>query len=167
MRTGLRWMFLLVGLVAYAGEPLAQKVKTVEPIDGALARLYKTPAFAPLREPDRLEALPVRIMGDGLSSTFRTIEKPVALDADTMGDVRKALLDRKSYGGMTACMFTPALALRFHKGPQSVQVVLCFACGEFIFQDAAGRDLTRKMIMGEDRTLLLAAARKAFPNLLR
>jgi hypothetical protein len=168
MRT-VRWWTLLsvLGLVCLsAGEPLAlaQKVKNVETVGQYLARLFKKPAFAPLREPDRVEALPVQIIGAGLSSTFRVVEKPVALDAQTMGGLRKALLNTQSYGGFTACMFTPGVALRFHKGAQSVQAVICFMCGEVIFQDAAGRDLSSRLTIGEARKPLLAAARKAFPK---
>jgi hypothetical protein len=167
MRFELRWMLLLVGMVANPGGSLAlaQKVKTVETVDQQLALLFKTPALAPLREPDRVEALPVWIIGDGLASTFRVVEKPAALDAQTMRNLRRTLLDTDAYsGGVSACMFTPAVALRFYKGAEPVQVVICFMCGELIFQDAAGRDLSGRLMIGEARTQLLAAARKAFPK---
>jgi hypothetical protein len=164
-----RWRLLLLALVGVlAGESLAlalaQKVKTFETVYPEPARLIKTAALAPLREPDRLEALPIRIEGDGLSSTFHVVEKPIALDAQTMGGLRKTLLNADSYGGMTACMFDPAVALRFYKGAESVQIVICFKCGELIFQDAAGRDLSRRLTFHEGRAQLLAAARKAFPK---
>jgi hypothetical protein len=164
-----RWRLLLlvlVGVVTSAGGSLAwaQKVKTFETDYPEPVRLLKMPALKALREPDRLEALPVRIEGVGLSSTFHVVETPIALDAQTMGNLRKTLLNARSYGGMTACMFDPAVALRFHKGAESVQIVICFKCGELIFQDAAGRDLSRRLTFHEIRAPLLAAARKAFPK---
>jgi hypothetical protein len=170
MRAGLRWTFLLVGMAAYASVgaggslALAQKVKSIETVDQRRTRLFKTPALAPLREPDRVEALPVQIVGMGLSSTFHVIEKPVALDTRTMGVLRKTLLNMDAYGGFTACTFDPAVAIRFHKGVDSVQVLICLMCGEVLFQDARGRDLSGRMWFRDARTQLLAAARKAFPK---
>jgi hypothetical protein len=157
-------VLVLVGLSAGDSPALAQKVKDVETVGQYMARLFKKPAFAPLREPDRVEALPVRIIGQGLSSTFSVVEKPVALDTQTMRGLRKTLLNTQSYGGFNACMFTPGVALRFHKDTESVQAVICFMCGEVIFQDAAGRDLSSRLTIGEARKPLLAGARKAFPK---
>jgi hypothetical protein len=166
-----RWLSLLPVLVVLsAGDSpaFAQKVKVVKGVETVdrrhPERLFKTPAFAPLREPDRIEVLPVRIIGQGLSSTYRVVEKPVAVDAQAMGKLRKTLLDTDSYGGFTACMFDPGVAFRFYKGTQSVQAVFCFMCGEVIFEDASGRNLSDRMWFAAARTEVLAAARKAFPK---
>jgi hypothetical protein len=164
--TGRWWMLLLVGMVA-SGSSLAtaQKVKIMEPADTSLTKLFASAALAPLREPDRAEALPVQIAGAGLSSDYRVVERPVALGPKTMQGLRKTFLNEDAFGGMTACMFDPAVAFRFYKGTKSVQVLVCFMCGEVVFENADGRGLTRKMVMSrEARTQLLAAARRAFPK---
>jgi hypothetical protein len=178
-----RWrMLLLVGMIAIGSPAAAQKVKTVEPepvktvktvktvgkaetVDQILTRLFASAALAPMRAPDRVEALPMRAEGMGLSSTYHVVEKPVALGPKTAQRVSATLLDKDSYeGGISACMFDPGITFRFHKGTESVQAQVCFMCGEVIFETVAGRSLSRRLTLGEGRAPLLAAARRAFPN---
>jgi hypothetical protein len=38
----------------------------------------------------------------------------------------------------SACLFQPGYVLRFQSGPDSVDVVICFACGDVVFHPSAG-----------------------------
>ena len=52
-----------------------------------------------------------------------------------MRALRNTILSPNSYlGGPSACLFQPVLALRFHKGRESVQVLVCFMCDELVFE---------------------------------
>jgi hypothetical protein len=101
----------------------------------ALEARFSSPSFAPVREAERIEILPIDTEGEGLSSTYRVQERPVALDSSTVRELRRAILKPESYrGGPLACMFQPGLALRFHKGDDWVQALVCFSCDELIFE---------------------------------
>lgn len=130
-----------------------------------LARLFASPAFAAVRQAERVEALPVDMVGGGISATHQVVERPVSLDPKAMRDVGETVGNLKSYlGGSSACLFQPALALRFHKGRDSVQALVCFDCDELVFEDAGGRPLGDSLMFNRRaRARLLAVARKAFP----
>ena len=69
-------------------------------------------------------------------------------------------------GGPSACLFQPVLALRFHKGRDSVQVLVCFMCDELVFE-RKGRPVEwqdKLKFSKQTRTRLLAVA-KALPEI--
>lgn len=121
-----------------------------------------------MREPERVEALLVEQSGGGISATYRVIEGPgkaVTLQPGTMRDAGKAVLSLDSYfGGASACLFQPALALRFHRRGESVQVLVCLICNELQFQDRGGRQIGERILFDGSRSRLPAIARKAFPR---
>ena len=120
-----------------------------------------------MRDAERVEALPVEMTAEGLSGTPRVVERPVPLDPATARDMRRTVLSTKSYvGGPMACMFQPGLALRFHKGRDAVQVLVCFLCRELVFEKPGGEWLDDKLTFSKAvRARLVAVGKKAFPAL--
>ena len=131
----------------------------------ALEKRFAAPAFAVVRDAERVEALPVEETGMGLSATHRVVERPVPLDPATARDMRRTVLTTKSYvGGPMACGFQPGLAVRFHKGRDSVQVLVCFLCRELVFERPGGEWLGGKLTFSKTvQARLLAVGKKAFP----
>ena len=69
-------------------------------------------------------------------------------------------------GWSIACLFQPVLALRFHKGRESVQVLVCFMCDELVFErkERPVEWQDKLKFSKETRTRLLAVA-KALPEI--
>jgi hypothetical protein len=128
---------------------------------------FSSPSFAPVREAERVDALPVNSEGEGLSSTYRVQERPVTLDSSAARELRQAILKPESYrGGPLACMFQPGLALRFYKGEDRVQALVCFSCDELIFEHA-GQESGWQDKLAFDTALrgrLLDIARETLPG---
>ncbi len=154
---------LFVGLVAACSLGLAPERRQDD--DDVLEKRFAAPAFAIVRDAERVEALPVEETGMGLSATYRVVERPVPLDPATARDMRRTVLSTKSYvGGPMACMFQPGLALRFHKGRESLQVLVCFLCRELVFEKPGGEWLDGKLTFSKTvRARFLAVGMKAFP----
>lgn len=157
MRSAVLAVLVVVGLASRAA---ADEPKLVDTLDASVAesqRFFAT--LVAVRSPETVVALPVRVDGGGASSTHRVLEQPVALDTATARQLSTTLLDTKSYrGGMTACLFDPAVAFRFSRGSEVVQVLVCFTCSDLVFEDSQGRLLSRKMSIGNGRAALLNAA---------
>jgi hypothetical protein len=171
MRTARVWMIAFVGLIgcsvvsAQAPKAKIGDVEREPAVDRFISRFLASRPLAVVREAERIEALPVETIGTGLSSTFKVMERPVALDPATMREVRDRVVRTRSYlGGGTACMFQPGLALRFHKNRDSVQMLVCFLCHELRFEEGSGRAIGDKMLFDENVMHLLAVARKTFPD---
>jgi hypothetical protein len=158
-------MCLFVGLAAACSLGLAPERRQDDDLREALEKRFAAPAYAILRDTERVEALTVEERGMGLSATYQVVERPVSLDPATARDMRRTVLSPKSYvGGPMACMFQPGLALRFHKGRESVQVLVCFLCGELVFEKPGGKWLGGKLTFNDTvRARLLAVGKKAFP----
>jgi hypothetical protein len=118
-----------------------------------------------VRNAERVEAMPVEIVGEGLSSTSRVVDKPVAVNAVT-GRALGRILTRYDWTSWSpsACMFDPALAFRFTRGRTSTVVEVCFMCGEMALRDVRGRFAEKKMLSFAGRNAFLRAAKKAFPK---
>jgi len=118
-----------------------------------------------VRNAERVEALPVEIVGDGLSSSSRTVEKPVAVNAAT-GRALGRVLTRYDWTSWSpsACMFMPAVAFRFSRGTDSTVVKVCFMCSEMALAGITGRFAEKKILPFEARNRFLRAAKKAFPK---
>ena len=158
---------LLVGLVAACSLGVAPERPQADDLRVALEKRFAAPAFAIVRDAERVEALPVEETGMGLSATHRVVERPVLLNPATARDMRKTVLSTKSYvGGPMACGFQPGLAIRFHKGRDSVQVLVCFLCRELVFEKPGGEWLDGKLTFSKTvQARLLAVGKKAFPAL--
>jgi hypothetical protein len=118
-----------------------------------------------VRNAERVEALPVEIVGVGLSSTSRVVDKPVAVNTTT-GRALGRILTRYDWTSWSpsACMFDPAVAFRFTRGKASAVVEVCFMCGEMVFDGFRGRFGEKKMLSFDSRNAFLRAAKKAFPK---
>jgi hypothetical protein len=127
---------------------------------------FSSPSFAPVREAERVDVLPIESEGEGLSSTYRVQERPVTLHPSAARELRQAILKPESYrGGPMACMFQPGLALRFHKGGEWVQALVCFSCDELIFEHQ-GQEANWQDKLTFDATLrrrMLEIAKKTLP----
>lgn len=155
----------LVGIATLCSLAPGQKTIPADPPDPSIARFLASPALAPVRQADRVEARPVEIIGGGISATYRVLDRVVTLDAAQRREAVRTVSSAASYlGGPMACLFDPGIALRFHKGAGSVQLLVCFTCNEVIFEDAQGHPLSDKLTLGEARERLLAIAVKAFPD---
>jgi hypothetical protein len=156
---------LLVLLAATSGTAAqdSPEIKT-EPIPAAeRGRLREL--LAVVRNAERVEALPVRGEGTGLSATYRVVEKPVVLDSATARSVERLLA---SYdwpsGSAMACLFEPAVAFRFRRGNEAAVVQVCFLCGEMALDGIDGPLGDKKWLAPKERRTLLRAAKKAFPT---
>ena len=158
---------LFIGLVAVCSLGLAPERPQDDDLRVALEKRFAAPAYAVVRDAEQVEALPVEETGMGLSATHRVVERPVPLDPATARDMRRTVLSTKSYvGGPMACGFQPGLAVRFHKGRDSVQVLVCFLCRELVFERPGGEWLGGKLTFSKTvRDRLIAIGKKAFPAL--
>jgi hypothetical protein len=170
MNTGRLRMFLFVGLVVVSSLGLAHEQTPDEERREmmALERRFAGPAFAVVRGADRVDALPVEMTGAGVSATHHVVERPMRLDPATARELRRTTLSAQSYlGGPMACLFQPGLALRFHRGSDRVQVLVCFMCDELIFEKPGGQLIAGKLMFADTfRARLVAIARKALPGLV-
>ena len=118
-----------------------------------------------VRNAERVEALPVEIIGEGLSSTSRVVEKPVAVNAAT-GRALARILTGYAWTSWSnsACMFDPAVAFRFTRGATATVVKVCFMCGEMALDEINGRFGEKKGLSFSSRNAFLRAAKKAFPK---
>jgi len=138
-------------------------VNTLDNSRAELERFFAS--LGAVRSPDTVDALPVAMVGEGPSSVGQVEERPVRLAKDAARVVGRTLLSADSYeAAMSACFFEPAVALRFRRGRSVVQVLVCFRCGELVFEEPGGRALSGRMKLGSGRAPLLAAAKKAFPD---
>jgi hypothetical protein len=118
-----------------------------------------------VRNAERVDALPVGQIGEGLSSTAKVEEKPV-LVAPATGRGLGRILTRYEWTSWSpmACMFQPGVAFRFTRGKQSTTVLVCFMCGEMALEDIDGRLGQKKKLDDDEHNAFLRAAKKAFPK---
>jgi hypothetical protein len=122
-------------------------------------------SLSAVRGSERVEALPVKMVGVGLSAEILVEELPTVLAPSVGAKLASTLLNINSYeGGMSACLFNPAVAFRFRQGTKAIQALVCFQCSELIFEEPGGRALSGKMRLGKGRPVLLAEAKRAFPQ---
>ena len=115
--------------------------------------------------PDSVEVLTVAMSGTGLIARPAVGEPPVALDEAAARELTDTLLRVDSYrASMSACLFQPAVAFRFHSAAGTVEVPVCFECNELIFREPEGKPLSGRFLLGKGRAPLLAIAKKAFPG---
>jgi cyclophilin family peptidyl-prolyl cis-trans isomerase len=149
-------------VVAAHGTPEAEPVNTLLSSRADLERFFSS--LVAVKSHETVEALPVTLVGEGLSSIHRVEERPIRLSADTGRALAKVLLSVDSYdAAMSARLFEPAVALRFHGRGTCIQALVCFRCSELVFEDAAGKALSGRMKFGRARATLLSTAKKAFP----
>ena len=74
-------MCLFVGLVAACSLGLAPERPQDDNLRVALEKRFAAPAFAVVRDAERVEALPVEETGMGLSARHRVVERPVLLES--------------------------------------------------------------------------------------
>jgi hypothetical protein len=68
-----------------------QQDNAADDING-FERFFASAPFAVIREADRVEVLPVDIVGAGISSTHQVLERPVSLDPATVRDLRRRII---------------------------------------------------------------------------
>ncbi len=92
-----------------------------------------------------------------------TREGPELNEAERLALVKTWAAPRRiPRGEEKACLFNPDITLRFWRGTEWVDVVVCFGCGEQQFFDADG-DRIRPGTLS-DFTLLRRIAKQAFPD---
>ena len=125
-------MCLFVGLVAACSLGLAPERRQDDDLRGALEKRFAAPAFAVVRDAERVEALPVEETGMGLSATYREESVPSRSYLATARDMRRTVLSTKSYvGGPMACTFQPGLALRFPRAASRFRCSSAFSAGSW------------------------------------
>jgi hypothetical protein len=164
MNTAPRVLGVMLGVMlasqAQAQEPL---VNTLENSRTELSSFLNS--LGAVRASERVEALPVKMVGEGLSSESVVEELPTVLAPSVGAKLASTLLSVNSYaGGMSACLFNPAVAFRFRQGTRAVQALVCFQCSELVFEEPGGRALSGRMRLGKGRPVLLAEAKRAFPQ---
>jgi hypothetical protein len=118
-----------------------------------------------VRNAERVEALPIRAEGTGLSATFTVVERPVDVDGATGSALGRLLAahDWTRWSAM-ACIFDPGVAFRFRRGGEVVVVEVCFMCGEMALDGIEGPLGRKKVLEPGERRVLLRAAQRAFPK---
>jgi hypothetical protein len=157
-------LFVLLAVTSAAAAQELPKVKE-EPIPVAERQRLRE-LLDIVEHADRVVALPVKATsGEGLSTQYDVVEKPVKVDLETGRSLGRRLV-RYDWAGWSAsaCMFNPAVAFRFYNGARSTQVQICFMCGEMALDGIHGLYANKKALPGGDRKPWLRAARKAFPN---
>ena len=95
-----------------AGTKTPQLVNTLDNSRSELEKFFAT--LATVRSPEAVDALPVVMVGEGLSSV-QGEELPVPLSGD-MGRAQQVASERcVDEGGMSACLLQLAVALRFRR----------------------------------------------------
>jgi hypothetical protein len=83
-------------------------------------------------------------------------------------ELAQLLLDRQSYKSwISACLFSPGVAIRFHRGERAVDAFICFHCREIAFQAVGSRESPFKRSFDEIGRPLLALVRRARPQDVR
>ena len=100
----------------------------------AKAAMFASPRIGPVASPDRVEVLPVEDLLDqlkpgevasdlGLPAHFRVIDKPKPLDVVLQRELKRVLMNPRSYSdGVSACAFQPFVAFRHWSGKSFVDV---------------------------------------------
>ncbi len=65
---------------------------------------------------------------------------------------------------MSACSFKPSVAFRFRANDEVVLAFVSFECGEVVFEDSAGQQLSGRLKLGAGRAPLLAVAKSVWPD---
>ncbi len=88
-----------------------------------------------------------------------------------VAQVIAALSDMKNFGGMYMCDFDPGVILRFAAGGHTLDLIICFHCGEMILYGDGVKirrpykwASTRNSFRKDARRAFTTIARKAFPN---
>ena len=116
-------------------------------------------------EADRVEALPVSTIDDGLGAKSHVDERPVIVDATSSEPLAQLLTGFDwSTSPSDACAFTPAVAFRFHRDDEAAQVRVSFECGEMVLDGPDAPVGGRRRLTASQRRAFLLAARKAFPG---
>jgi hypothetical protein len=173
MQTARLWMLVFVGLIGCSVLTSAQDPKPKpgpadrDPdTDRFISQFLASPRLAAIRGAERIDAFVIETGVEKFPTHFKLQEPAAALDPESVRQVREMATATRSYlGGPGACIFDPGLALRFYKGRDSVQMLVCFTCREVLFQSPSGRVIGDRLHFDRNTMPLLAIARQAFPNL--
>jgi hypothetical protein len=158
--------YALVVVAALAATPALAQKPTSSPFDEPTPaeRVRLGELLDVVRHAQRVEALPVEVVGEGLSSMGKVVERPVAVDAATGRRLGRILLRHDwDRGSMSACMFEPGVAFRFRHGDRTAQVQICFKCGEMAIDGVSGQLGNKQKLGDAARRDWRRAAQKAFP----
>jgi hypothetical protein len=146
----------LTVLLATAAPPDAHEAARLR--EQAKAAMLASPRIAPVSAPERVEVLPVEDMLDelkpgesasdlGLAAHFRVIEKPRSLDTHTRAELRRILMNPRSYSSaVSACTFQPFVAFRHWAAGVFVDVLVGPRCSQVAFAEN-GRDLLGYLLL--------------------
>jgi hypothetical protein len=139
--------------------------------------LLSSKALEAVRAPDRVESLPVESLSgakDGraaatktsLPGLFRIVPEPRPVPAEVVPQLSRLFLSRSSYADhYTLCIFDPGIALRFWKGDEAVDVLVCFHCSDLGFQVVGAPEaLGPKLAFEPTRAELARLVRAARPG---
>lgn len=102
----------------------------------------------------------------------KKVPAPVTFKGPKIVDLKAVLTDVRNYGGQHMCDFMPAIKFRFATGDDTLDVVICFACGDMFF-NFNGSAVRRENIpwVGRlnsfspaARKVFVSLAKKAFPD---
>lgn len=118
-----------------------------------------------VQNPEVVELLPVVITRQDKWPVHAVGDHPVRLTQTNAQALSRTLLTVDSYlQAMSACLFVPEVAFRFRANHEVVLAFVSFECGEVVFEDSAGRQLSGRLKLGTGRAPLLAVARAAWPD---
>lgn len=127
------------------------------------------PALDPVRYAERVETFamesvigrsPELVPGATLVETdlggrFVALPERTPVSAELGQKLSNLVLDRRTYGNWIACLFSPGVGIRFHRGDKAVDAFVCFNCGDLDLQVVGStRGLFRTSFWPADARLL-------------
>lgn len=105
------------------------------------------------------EPVPTDLPGDFLAQPDR-----IPVSADLAAELSRRLLDPVSYAPwITACLFSPGVGIRFHRGSRAVDVFVCFHCRELAFQAVGAKRSYQKLSFDPMQEALFDLVKRARP----
>jgi len=144
--------------------------------EGSLESVLASPALTLITTAESIETLTVKSLfgvdsdleptPSDLPGNFHVLDDPVPVSRELAQELAALLLSPESYAGSnTLCIFEPALAFRFRKGSEALDVIICFTCADLAFQKTGSpHALGPKLNFNPAYAELRALARRARPD---
>lgn len=103
-----------------------------------------------------------------LPGSFVALPERSPVGTELGRQIAELLLSPGSYAPwFSACMFSPGVAIRFHRGAKAIDVFVCFHCREVAFQQVGSRRALFKLSFDPVQERLFELVREARPDDLR
>jgi len=162
--------FAVLGVCLLAASVMTRATVADENFD--LQTFLASNELEPVRSPDRVESQPVEVIREPAEPgrlgrwVFRRLPEPLPLPGPVMAELSSLLLAAESYlPAYKFCGFQPVIAFRFWRGPDAIDVLICFKCSELAFEKVGTQsNLGRKIPFDPSRAKLARLVRQSRPD---